>query len=77
MLYADLVSDPVATVEAVYAALDMDFTDAARAASRTYVDTHPREARPAHKLNLGSDELNSRERRAFHRYQTYFAIPYE
>jgi hypothetical protein len=42
-----------------------------------YVEAHPRDARPAHKLNLGSDEMNSRDRIAFRRYQEYFAIPYE
>jgi hypothetical protein len=30
-----------------------------------------------HKLNLGTEEMNSRDRIAFNRYQQYFGIPFE
>jgi hypothetical protein len=42
-----------------------------------YVAGHPREARPAHRVNLGDDEMNSRDRQAYRHYQEYFDIPYE
>jgi Sulfotransferase family len=77
MLYADLVSEPSGTIEKMYEALGMELSPAGRAAMQAYIDANPREARPPHKVNLGSDELNSRERRAFQRYQEYFSIPYE
>jgi hypothetical protein len=77
MLYTDLVNDPIATIAAMYDAFDLTLTDAGRAAMQHYVDAHPREARPAHKVSLGSQEMNSRDRIAYRRYQEYFAIPYE
>jgi Sulfotransferase family len=77
VLYADLVADPIAAVKAMYDAFGLKLTDEGRFAMEAYVDAHPRDARPAHKLNLGSDEMNSRDRIAFRRYQEYFAIPYE
>jgi hypothetical protein len=77
MLYTDLVNDPIATIDAMYDAFDLTLTDAGRAAMQHYVDAHPRGAHPAHKVSLGSQEMNSRDRIAYRRYQEYFAIPYE
>jgi hypothetical protein len=77
MLYADLVSDPLAAIGAMYAHFGLPFTDDGRRAIEHYVDAHPREARPAHKVNLGDEEMNSRDRQAYLRYQEYFDIPYE
>jgi len=77
VLYADLVAEPIAAVEAVYDAFGLELTNKGRVAMQAYIDAHPRDARPAHKVNLGSDEMNSRDRIAFRRYQEYFAIPYE
>jgi hypothetical protein len=62
--------------------LEIDSTNeisaaAGREAMQAYVDANPRGARPVHKVNLGSEELNSRDRRAFARYQEYFDIPFE
>ncbi|HEY1973044.1 MAG TPA: sulfotransferase [Pseudonocardia sp.] len=77
MLYADLVADPLTTLERLYGYFGMELTPDGRAGMRAYLDANPRDARPVHKLDLGSDELNSRERKAFARYQRRFAIPYE
>lgn len=61
----------------MYGAFGLELTQAGRDAMQHYVDTHPRGIRPVHKLNLGTDEMNSRDRVAFARYQEYFAIPFE
>jgi hypothetical protein len=75
VLYADLVADPIAAITAMYDAFGLKLTEEGRCAMEAYVEAHPRDARPAHKLNLGSDEMNSRDRIAFRRYQDYFSIP--
>jgi Sulfotransferase family len=77
VFYADLIEDPIAAISAMYGAFGLELTEAGRAGMQDYVDTHPRGARPVHKVNLGGDEMNSRDRIAFARYQEYFAIPFE
>jgi Sulfotransferase family len=77
VLYSDLVDDPVAAIAAMYDAFGLDLTVEGRTAMQAYVDSHPRSRRPVHKLNLGTEEMNSRDRQAFQRYQEYFAIPFE
>jgi hypothetical protein len=77
VLYADLVSDPIAAITAMYDAFGLKLTDEGRLAMQGFVDAHPRDARPPHRLSLGSEEMNSRDRVAFRRYQESFAIPYE
>lgn len=77
MMYADLVTDPIAAIEAMYTFFGMELTDEGRAAMQHYVDTNPRDARPAHRVNLGTEEMNSRDRQAYAPYQEYFKIPYE
>lgn len=77
VLYADLVSDPLAAVAAMYAHFGIALSHEGRSALQAYVDTHPREARPVHKVDLGSDEVRSRERAAYQRYQTHFGVPTE
>jgi hypothetical protein len=77
MLYADLVAEPVGTLAAMYGHFGLDLTDAGRRALEDHVAGNPRDARPAHRLNLGDDELNNRDRIAYRRYQEYFDIPYE
>jgi len=47
--YADMLVDPVAQVERVFAALGMRVTDADRAAFAQWRDENPRDARPAHR----------------------------
>ena len=42
-----------------------------------YLAEHPRDSRPPHKFNVGSDEAVARARQAFKRYQDYFNIPME
>src|SRR5581483_2793831 len=77
MLYADLVGDPMAALERMYADFGMTLTEDGRAGMQAYLDAHPRAARPAHKVDLGPDELTQRDRKAYARYQARFAIPYE
>jgi hypothetical protein len=77
VFYADLIEDPIAAISAMYGAFGLELTEAGRAGMQDYIDTHPRGARPVHKVNLGGDEMNSRDRIAFARYQEYFAIPFE
>ena len=67
----------MAALERMYTDLGMSLTDDGRAGMQAYLDANPREARPAHKVNLGSDELNQRDRKAFARYQGHFCVPYE
>jgi hypothetical protein len=77
MLYADLVSDTVGAIAEMYDALGLKLTDEGRAAMQAYVDAHPRTDRPAHKVVLGTEDMNRRDRVAYRRYQDYFGIPYE
>jgi hypothetical protein len=77
MLYADLVGEPMSAVEAMYDHFGLELTGTGRAGIQAYLDANPRDARPAHKVNLGSEELNSRDRKAYARYQSYFNIPFE
>ena len=77
VLYADLVADPIAAITAMYDAFGLKLSDDGRAAMQAYVVAHPRDARPPHRVNLGSEEMITRERVAFRRYQEYFAVPTE
>jgi hypothetical protein len=77
VLYADLVADPINAITAMYDTFGLKLTEEGTRAMEGFVEAHPRDARPAHKLNLGSDEMNSRDRIAFQPYQDYFSIPYE
>jgi Sulfotransferase family len=77
LLYADLVADPVEAISSMYSDLGMELTAEGRAGMQRYMEEHPRDNRPPHRFSVGSDEAVARERKAFQRYQEYFAIPYE
>ncbi|MET0546724.1 MAG: sulfotransferase [Caulobacterales bacterium] len=77
MLYKDLVSDPMAAIDAMYRHLDLELSESGRAAMAEYLASNPRDARPAHKLSSGPDAAVKRARQAYSRYQEYFKIPSE
>jgi hypothetical protein len=63
--YADLVRDPVQTVERIYAAVDDELDGAARDAVSRYAAAHPKGLRGAHQYDLsafGLDAATLRER---------------
>ncbi|PWI06635.1 sulfotransferase [Streptomyces sp. NWU339] len=75
--YQDFVRDPIGTAEQIYRAFDIELTPAGRQAMQTHVSENVRSNRPAHRYEFGSEELVSRERAAFKRYQEYFQVPDE
>jgi hypothetical protein len=77
MLYSNLVGDTLGAVKDMHASFGLSVSPDGLAAMGAYIDAHPRTARPPHRVNVGTEELNSRERQAFARYQAQFAIPYE
>lgn len=77
ILYADLVTKPIECIVAAYRHLGIPLDDTGLRAMQRFVDENPREARPAHKVDPGSEEVRSRERRAFKRYQDHFGVPSE
>ncbi len=77
MLYRDLVDDPVASVERLYDYFSIPMAPERRNAMAKFVAENPREARPKHDVDKGSDEIIKEDRRAFRRYCEYFNIPDE
>ena len=77
MLYKDLVENTMATVEKMYAHFGIPLSERGRDAMTRYLADNPREARPAHKFNMGSDAALNRARKAYKHYQDYFGIPSE
>jgi len=76
--YADLVRDPVATVEKIYERTGIEFDAETRAAFAEYVQAHPRGEFGAHRYDfasLGLDEGALRER--FADYIARYDIPAE
>ena len=57
--YADLVRDPVATLERIYSSGADDLTDDARARVQHYVDTHPKGRFGAHRYDLADLGLDA------------------
>jgi hypothetical protein len=77
MLYKDLVEATMPTLEAMYRDLGLALTAEGYQAMQNYLTANPRTARPAHKLETGSEASVARARQAFRRYQSYFNIPNE
>jgi hypothetical protein len=76
--YADLVTDPVATVRSIYDAVGDELDDTAAHAISAYVDAHPRGQFGAHRYDvaefgLDPDELADR----FSGYTDRYAVPRE
>lgn len=75
--YADIVSDPLKVVQQVYDFFGLPFSEVSRRNIQKYVDENPREARPAHRYAVGTDEMISNERKLFKAYTDYFDVPEE
>ena len=73
--YLDLVDDPLAAAEKIYAQFGVPVTDEAKIAMQKIMDDNPRSRRPAHRYAVGSGQVVSKEREVFERYQKYF--PYQ
>ena len=75
--FKDVVDNTLATVEAMYQHFGIPLSAAGRRGIAQYVANHPRDSRPPHKFDAGSDEVIANARRAYRRYQEYFNIPSE
>ena len=75
--YGDFIAEPLAEIEKLYRHFGIELTAAARAAMGRFIDSHPREARPAHRYHQGDAELVGTERKLFERYQQRFGVPSE
>ncbi|HEY1701362.1 MAG TPA: sulfotransferase [Trebonia sp.] len=75
--YLDFVADPMGTIERIYQALGVEMIPEGHACMERYIKDNARSNRPAHTYEFGSDEVVSRERAAFTRYQEYFGVPDE
>lgn len=76
--YADLVADPLATVAALYDALDIDLSGAARQAMAAEVAARPKGAFGTHGYDLASLGLDRPELRdRFAGYVSRYGVPVE
>lgn len=75
--YLDFITNPIATVEALYRELGIELSAHAREAMETYIRDNPREARPLHKYNVGDETRRAAERKIFERYQGTFKVQNE
>jgi hypothetical protein len=72
--YRDLVTDPMATVEALHRHFGIPLSDKGRAGMAKYIAEHPRDSRPAHQFSIGPPDAVASARTAYQRYQDYFGI---
>jgi Sulfotransferase family len=77
VLYKDLVGDSMQVLEGMYRHFGITLSERGRRGMAKYLADHPRDARPAHQFNIGSNEATQQARRAYNRYQEYFKIPSE
>lgn len=76
--YADLVNEPIATMKTLYAALGDDFTPAASAGMRGWLDDNPQNKFGRHEYKLDEFGLDERQvRAAFERYLTRYEVATE
>lgn len=73
--YQDLMDDPIACIEAIYAHFGMALPDAARQAMRDYLAAKPRGKFGAHAYSV--DAARAGERALFQRYQRRYNVPDE
>ena len=73
--YGDLVRDPVATIDDVYARMGRELSDAARAAIDAYARAKPKSAHGAHRYSLESIGLErERETERFRFYVEKYRV---
>jgi len=77
VLFHDLVADPVGQVGKMYDHFGIAVTDSGREAMSRFMKENPRDNRPAHQFDIGSDAAVARVREAFARYQERFGVPVE
>jgi hypothetical protein len=76
--YADLVTDPVATVRSIYAAVGDELDDGAAKAVTDYVEAHPRGQFGAHRYDVAEYGLDPGElAERFAGYTERYAVPRE
>ncbi len=76
--YADLMSDPVGTVRAIYDGLGIEVPPELPGAVDAHLAARPRGARGAHRYSLADTGLDPRtERERFRRYQAEYQVPDE
>jgi hypothetical protein len=76
--YADLMTDPAATVERIYERLALDPPVAFRDAVLAHVAARPKDARGPHRYSLADSRLDPvAERARFARYQAQYGVPDE
>ena len=76
MLYKDLVSDTMGTLEAMYRHFGITLSDEGRIGMAQYLAENPRDARPPHKVDMAPDAI-AHARQAYKLYQEYFNVPTE
>lgn len=76
--YADLISDPLATVESIYTGSDAALSDGARVGISDYVATHPKGALGSHRYDVADFGLDADDLRArFAGYVDRYGVPVE
>lgn len=80
VLYADFVSQPLPTIERLYADLQLPLDPAVLAHMKAFLDERNRGSLGNRAVYVQSEATDTRtveERRAYKRYQDYFAVPNE
>jgi hypothetical protein len=77
VLFRDLMADPVGMADQIYRHFGIELTDQGRAAMVTFMADNPRDNRPPHQFDIGSEQAVDRARTAFAPYQERFGIPSE
>lgn len=77
LLYKDLVADTMGAIEAMYKHFGIALSEGGRRKMQGYLLDFPRDSRPAHRFNMGSEKTVARAREAFGRYQNHFNVPIE
>jgi hypothetical protein len=76
--FAEFVSDPIANVNRIYAAFDIEFTDEARSRMQAYLAANPSDKHGKHAHRFSDTGLDvGEEREKVKRYQEYFDVPSE
>ena len=77
LLYVDLIERPVDVIRQIYEHFKMELSLNDITVFEEYLAANPREARPSHSYNTGTNEQVTKERALYSRYQSYFNIPNE
>jgi hypothetical protein len=76
--YADLMTEPVATIDEIYRRLEIDRPPALDRAIAEYLAAQPQGSRGAHRYSLTDTGLDpAAERERFRRYQAQYDVPDE